>query len=161
MDELKKRNLKDSIIEFSTTNKPMLGICLGMQLLLEKSEEFGKTDGLGIIQGEVVKIENTTIDGNYQKIPHIGWNSLQITRNMDNSLWDNTIFNGMDECEDVYFVHSFTAKPTNNKNRLADCYYGGRTISAAIRKGNIYGCQFHPEKSGEVGLQIITNFLEI
>lgn len=161
MDELTKRNLKDPIIEFSTTNKPMLGICLGMQLLLEKSEEFGKTDGLGIIQGEVVKIEDTTINGNYQKIPHVGWNSLKIPNNIDESLWNNTIFNNMNESENVYFVHSFTAKPTNTENRLADSYYGGRTISAAIKKGNIYGCQFHPEKSGEVGLQIITNFLEI
>ncbi|MFT8348039.1 imidazole glycerol phosphate synthase subunit HisH [Clostridium saccharoperbutylacetonicum] len=161
MDELIKRNLKDSIIEFSTTNKPMLGICLGMQLLLEKSEEFGNTEGLGIIKGEVVKIEDTTINGNYQKIPHVGWNELEIPDDMDNNLWNNTIFNGIDERKSVYFVHSFTAKPTNSGNRLADSYYGGRTISAAIKKGNVYGCQFHPEKSGEIGLQIIRNILEI
>lgn len=161
MDELIRRKLKDSIIEFSTTNKPLLGICLGMQLLLEKSEEFGETDGLGIIQGGVVKIENTTTDGNYQKIPHIGWNSLQFPNNADKSLWNKTIFNGMNSGENVYFVHSFTAKPINIENRLADSYYGGRVISAAIKKGNIYGCQFHPEKSGGVGLQIIKNFLEI
>ncbi|EKQ51123.1 MULTISPECIES: imidazole glycerol phosphate synthase subunit HisH [unclassified Clostridium] len=161
MYELIERDLKDSIIEFSDTNKPMLGICLGMQLLLEKSEEFGETNGLGIIQGEVVRIEDTTISGNYQKIPHVGWNSLKFPKHGDKSLWDKTILNGLAEGEDVYFVHSFTAKPTNNENRLADSYYGGRTVSAAIKKGNVYGCQFHPEKSGEVGLKIIKNFLEI
>lgn len=161
MDELRRRNLQDSIIEFSNTGKPMMGICLGMQLLLERSEEFGESDGLGIIEGNVVKIEDTTIKGEYQKVPQVGWNSLDIPNDLDESLWKNTILSDINKGESVYFVHSYTAKPLNVINKLADTYYGGRTVSAVIRKENIYGCQFHPEKSGDVGLKIIKRFLEI
>lgn len=159
--ELINRNLRDAIIEYSKTGKFMMGICLGMQLLLDESEEFGESKGLGIIQGKVVKIERTTIGGEYLKIPHVGWNSLFVPNHLNTSLWNNTILNGISEQSSVYFVHSFTANPLNIENRLADTYYGGRTLSAVIRKDNVYGCQFHPEKSGKIGLKIIENFLKL
>lgn len=161
MDELEKRELKDAIIEFSTRGKPMMGICLGMQMFLDESEEFESTKGLGIISGKVEKIEDITFNGQYQKIPQVGWNSLHIPNELGNELWTNTILNDIEQGKSVYFVHSYAAKPLNFTDRLADTYYGGKSISAVLRKDNVYGCQFHPEKSGKIGLEIIKNFLNI
>ncbi len=158
MKGLASRNLIDPIREYAKTNRPFLGICLGMQMMLDESEEFGIHEGLGLIHGRVVKIDDTAVDGYMHKIPHIGWNGLVAP---SCAKWDNTILAGIPADSTVYFVHSFTAVPDNDENRLADAYYGGRLISAVIRQGNIYGCQFHPEKSGKTGLKIIENFLRL
>ncbi|MFD0673669.1 imidazole glycerol phosphate synthase subunit HisH [Cohnella sp. GCM10027633] len=144
--------------QFAATGKPLLGICLGMQMLMDTSEEFGEHRGLGLIEGTVTAIPDTGNNGERHKIPHIGWNEL-VKPNLKQ--WDGTIMNDTEEHSSVYFVHSFTCKPESSENRLADAYYNGRLISAAIKKQNIYGCQFHPEKSGKVGLEIISNFLRI
>ena len=148
----------DIVIKEVVKNEvPLLGICLGMQLLLDESEEFGITKGLGVIPGKVVPIPNKSVDGEIQKIPHIGWNSL-VNLGAD---WQNTILQEVREGDAAYFVHSFTASPEKSEDRLADALYGDHKISAVIAKGNTTGCQFHPEKSGEIGLKILRNFVKL
>ncbi|MCP5463703.1 MAG: imidazole glycerol phosphate synthase subunit HisH [Deltaproteobacteria bacterium] len=158
MAELSRLNLVDVISEFATKERPFLGICLGMQMMLSMSEEFGETKGLNLIPGKVIKIPDTDASGNKHKIPHIGWSALR--KPSADTNWDQTILQSTNEGEMTYFVHSFTAMPENESHRLADCEYDGRKISAAIRRDNLYGCQFHPEKSGEAGLKMIEAFLK-
>ncbi len=161
MKGLRDRGLVEPIRRFAEKERYFLGICLGMQMMMDESEEFGNCEGLGLISGKVAEIERTTLEGLPHKIPHIGWNGLTLPADADKARWDNTILTGMDEGETVYFVHSFTAFPEDPRNRLADAFYGGRLISAAIQKGTLYGCQFHPEKSGRAGLTILKNFLKL
>ncbi len=156
MKELEDRNLINAIQRYCQENRPFLGICLGMQMMLDESEEFGKTSGLGIIPGKVVRMKDKDMDGIYQKVPQVGWNRLKMQKNTD-----GTILDGIMEGTEMYFVHSYTAVPAENKYRLADVDYGGWRISAVIQKGNCYGTQFHPEKSGKRGLEIINNFINI
>ena len=129
---------------------PLLGICLGMQLLLERGYEYGVHDGLGLIKGEIRPISEVIERG--LKIPHIGWNSLSFPENK------SPLFKYVDEGEHVYFVHSFSAQGT--PSAIAHTDYGGRVV-AAVGEGNILGCQFHPEKSGRVGLNILRAFCEM
>lgn len=157
MSELKQRGLIEPIKSFIDSGRPFLGICLGMQLMFDVSEEFGECAGLGIIAGKVISIPDTTDDGRPHKIPHIGWNRLFKSHESRN--WENTICAGIPEGAFVYFIHSYTAVPESDDVRLADSFYNGRRISAIVRSGNTYGCQFHPEKSGKVGLGIISRFL--
>jgi len=156
MNGLKAQGLVEAIHEFAEKERPLMGICLGMQMLMDRSSEFGNYEGLGLIKGNVIEIPNTARNGDPHKIPYIGWNELF---RPDGQTWEGTILNGIEEESAVYFVHSFTCVPKDGNHRLADSYYNGRKISAVIRSGNIYGCQFHPEKSGLVGLDIIRNFL--
>lgn len=158
MAELRRRNFVEPLKQFAATGRPFLGICLGMQMMLDSSEEFGIHDGLGLVPGKVMSIPSTGIDGKHHKIPHIGWNELLLSGNGD---WENSILEDIHPGSSVYFVHSFAAIPTYSENRLADCNYNGRIICAAIKAGYMFGCQFHPEKSGEVGLSIIKNFINI
>ncbi len=159
MAELAARGLDDVMREVAIRNTPLLGICLGMQMLLGESEEFGITQGLGLIPGKVVSIPSTTNDGQPQKVPHIGWNSLQLPScRVD---WDRTLLENVRPGDAVYFVHSFMASPADPMHRLADCFYGGIPVSASIAKDNILGCQFHPEKSGIIGLEVLKKFLSL
>jgi glutamine amidotransferase len=137
----------------------MLAICLGMQLLLDESEEFGKTEGLGIIEGLVTAVPNTDALGAKQKIPHIGWNELLTRQSEEN--WQESILNGLSLGDATYFVHSYMATPKNQENLLAYTPYGEIDVPAVIRKNYTTGCQFHPEKSGEVGLTILRNFIKL
>ncbi|MCY9692561.1 imidazole glycerol phosphate synthase subunit HisH [Paenibacillus alginolyticus] len=159
MQELKHRGLVDSIREFALKERPFLGICLGMQMMFDYSEEFGCNDGLGIIAGNVKLIPNINETGQKIKIPHIGWNELMLP--VGRHSWDNTILENTLQRSFVYFVHSYTAQPVDNSHRLADCYYHGQLISAAVQQNYAFGCQFHPEKSGEIGLNIIKNFFSL
>lgn len=159
MDGLRQRGLLEPIREFARSGRPMLGICLGMQMLLSRSEEFGEHEGLGIIPGRVVAIPNTTASGEPHKIPHIGWNQLEVPEG--GSEWSGSILEDLPQGAAVYLVHSYTAVPDQAQHRLADCEYDGRVISAAIRAGNVYGCQFHPEKSGAVGLHVLSKFVRM
>jgi len=160
MGELEGHGLREAVQEFTGTARPMLGLCVGMQMLFESSSEFGNTSGLGLIPGEVVEIPHEAVDGTSHKIPHIGWNRLM--EPPGGADWKGTILEGLSPNEaEVYFVHSFTGCPVKSENRLADAEYGGRQISAAVREGSVFGCQFHPEKSGPTGLAIINNFLRL
>ena len=156
MKALKSLGLVEAIKAITADGIPLLGICLGMQLLLDESEEHGVTKGLGIIPGRVVPIPNMGSDGMPLKIPHIGWNSLV---SAENTTWNGTILKSLTPGASVYFLHSFMAEPEDPSVRIADCSYGGSRIPAVIEHGNVVGCQFHPEKSQTIGLQILANFL--
>lgn len=146
MEKLHKYHLFDTIKEVVDKNIPLLGICLGLQLLFEHSEETPNIKGLSILEGDIVKIPDTA----GLKIPHIGWNSLSINPN-------SQLFQGIEDNIHVYFVHSYYLKAKNINEVAATTDYG-TLIHASVEKDNIYACQFHPEKSGEVGLQILKNF---
>lgn len=161
MEGLKKNNIDRAIKKRVEKKVPLLGICLGMQMLMEQSEEFGSFKGLGLIPGKVVPIPNTSIDGITHKIPYIGWNKLELPKGHEERGWADTLLSETERGARVYFVHSYTAVPDHDSHRLADSSYNGRLISAAICKENIYGMQFHPEKSGKTGLTIIKKFLEL
>ena len=117
----------------------------------------GASSLIGLIAGRVVPVPERALDGITQKIPHIGWNGL--VPGAAATPWGGTLLDGIEAGESVYFVHSFMAQPSDPAHRLADCLYGGVPVSAAIRRHNVMGCQFHPEKSGEVGLRVLKNFL--
>lgn len=159
MNQLKERDYINVIREYCKENRPFLGICLGMQMMMDQSEEFGICKGLGIIHGSVRLIPDHTIMGESQKVPHVGWNRLYKAKT--DIKWEETILEGIEEGERMYFVHSYTVYPDSEESRLADSYYGGQRLAAVIRRGNCYGTQFHPEKSGESGLKLITNFLDL
>ena len=159
MNELRRRQLIQPILDYVASGNPVLGICVGMQMMMRIGEEFGEHEGLGIAPGRVRAIPGTMSDGRAHKIPHIGWNAL--LKPTPNTVWDGTILDGVPPGPTCYFVHSFTAEPENEQDRLADCDYNGRRISAALRVGNVYGTQFHPEKSGQIGLRILRNFLAL
>ena len=151
-DAIKKlcdSGLDQVIIDEAKKGKKIMGICLGMQLLFEKSYEYGEHDGLGLLKGKVVPMENR-IPANL-KIPHIGWNALDFKR-------ESEIFRYINDGDFVYFVHSFYADECDDSVIAASKY--GAEITAAVQKENVYGCQFHPEKSGSVGLNILKAFCE-
>ncbi|MCA3142472.1 MAG: imidazole glycerol phosphate synthase subunit HisH [Betaproteobacteria bacterium] len=156
MEALRARGLVPAIRERARRRAPLLGICLGMQLLLDESEEFGLTEGLGLIPGRVVPVPTVTARGEAQKIPHIGWNALQYAEACHQ--WRGSLLEDNRPGQAVYFVHSFMAVPADPVHRLADCLYGGSRVAAVIARGSITGCQFHPEKSGAVGLKILRKF---
>lgn len=159
MNGLRERGLVDPLRAYAASGKPLLGICLGMQMLFSGSTEFGEQSGLNIIEGRIVPIEPKGAEGLPLKVPHIGWSELMPPK--AGPSWGSSILKHLDGDAHCYFVHSFTAFPDDERHRLADTYYGSSQISAVVAKGNVYGCQFHPEKSGAVGLKIIDGFLEI
>ena len=157
MAGLQDKKLVEPLQFFCQKGNPFLGICLGMQMMLDASGEFGLHKGLGLIPGQVVPIPPQGTDGIPHKIPHIGWNELQYPG--QGGSWNETLLSQLSPGEPMYFVHSFMAVPENDNHRLADCDYNGQTVCAAVRSGNMTGCQFHPEKSGEAGLKILKEFL--
>lgn len=157
MQQLKKLNLQEAIIEYANSNKPLFGICLGMQILLTKSYEFGLHKGLGLIEGEVVKISNNA--NKNIKIPHIGWN--EVYPNNNEKIWKNRILKDLPMGKNFYFVHSYICQTKQPDNTIAVCDYLNQSIPAFIASKNIFGCQFHPEKSGENGINILKSFCKI
>jgi glutamine amidotransferase len=158
MDGLGEAGLDDAVREFASKGRPLLGICLGMQMLASTSYEFGEHRGLGLIPGEVRIIPPNGADGVRHKIPFIGWVGLHATRP---SGFDRTPLAGLDRTDSVYLVHSFHFEPVDRADRLAVYDYDGIPITAAVTCDNILGCQFHPEKSGSAGLKIIRSFLDL
>lgn len=149
MDTMNSYGIKDTVIEYTKSGKPFLGICLGLQLLFPASEESPEAKGLGIFDGTITKIPS----GEGLKIPHIGWNSLDIKKT-------DGLFKGIDKNPYVYFVHSYFLNASNKNIVSAQTQYGV-TIDASIEQGNVFATQFHPEKSGETGLKILKNFADI
>ena len=137
----------DQVLIAESQKKPILGICLGMQLLLERGEEVRPCEGLGFVKGSVRKIDTAL------KLPHIGWNELHFQN-------DSPLFRGIDEGAYVYFVHSFCAVAEDESQVIARTDYGASVV-AAVQSGNVFGTQFHPEKSGEIGLAMLKNFGEM
>jgi glutamine amidotransferase len=159
MQQLRERGLDRTIRDIAAKKVPLLGICLGMQMLFDVSEEFGLSEGLGLIPGSVIPVPKVTEDHLPQKIPHIGWNAL--VQASDRNGWSNTLLEAVRPGEAAYFVHSFMACPSSNEFRIADCMYGGHRIAAAVSRGSVFGFQFHPEKSGEVGLKTLRSFVSL
>ncbi len=150
-EKLKSSGLDRVIVTEAQKGKPLLGICLGMQLLFEKSFEYGEHKGLGLIKGEIAPLSGEI--GPDLKIPHMGWNALDFTQN------ETPIFKNIKNGDFVYFVHSFYAK-TSAENVTATAEYGV-PVTASVQLDNIFGCQFHPEKSGETGLNILKAFCDL
>lgn len=155
MEGLEVRGLVNKIKEAAQSGKPILGICLGAQIMLSMGFEFGEFAGLDLISGKVVEFP---VLPEAEKIPHMGWNKIYSGPN-DN--WENSILNNIAQNSSVYFVHSYILEPKDKTSILAMANYGGYEFCAAIRRENIFGLQFHPEKSGEVGLNIIKNFIQL
>lgn len=149
MDKLNKYNLIDTINDVVENKTPFLGICLGLQLLFERSDESEGVKGLGILKGEILRIPDAT----NLKIPHIGWNSLKLSN-------DGRLFKEINDEEYVYFVHSYYLKAKEPEIVKATTDYS-TIIHASVEKDNVFACQFHPEKSGHIGLKILKNFAEI
>jgi glutamine amidotransferase len=158
MEALARLGLVEAVRAYAAAGKPLLGICLGLQFLFDYSEEHGRHEGLGLIPGSVVRIPNVGADGQPHKIPHIGWSAIQPRAG---ETWCNSLLADVPIGSTMYFVHSFTAFPAKEEYRLADADYHGCRVSAAVSRDNITGCQFHPERSGAIGLRIIERFLTI
>lgn len=146
MENLKEQNLTEAILSYARSGKPLLGICLGMQLLFDSSAEHGEHRGFGLLQGRAERFE-----GDF-KIPHMGWNALRF-------LHQDTILSGVEEGY-VYFVHSYYIQNTNHEELLAVADYHVE-VPAIVGNGRVYGMQFHPEKSGHVGMRLLKNFAEL
>jgi glutamine amidotransferase len=159
IERLAAQHLDDTVREFAARERPLLGICVGMQMLLDVSEEFGEHPGLGLIPGRVLSVPSTGADGRPHKIPHIGW--APIRRRAEAAPEDGDILAEIEPASGFYFLHSFRAAPSRPENVLAECDYHGRDICAAVVAGNVFGVQFHPEKSGKAGLQVLANFLRL
>jgi glutamine amidotransferase len=156
MHGLYERDLVAPIVSHAVAGKPLLGICLGMQMLATSSNEFGYHQGLNLIPGHVQAIESIAVDGSHLKSPHIGWASIHPPVVGG---WDGSILRDTPDATSVYLVHSFAVHPDEEADILAECDYGGHRIVAAICRGNVVGCQFHPEKSGPAGLRMLANFV--
>lgn len=156
--EVQRRGFDDLIRNFVQTERPFLGICVGMQMLFDASEEFGEHKGLGIFPGKVQSIPNVTKDGLSQRVPHIGWNHL--VQPESGRVWGRTLLRDfVNQNPAMYFVHSFAAHPERPSDRLADCIYGGHRVCAAVQRGNVVATQFHPERSAELGLNVLRRFM--
>ena len=159
MQGLEKLGLIEPIRQKTAQGTPLFGICLGMQMLFDQSEEFGSWQGLGLIPGQVVRIPDQAADGIHQKVPHIGWEGLLPAGGRSD--FSGSILSGIQPGDECYFIHSYEAKPANDADRLADAVYGGRHVCAAVARSNVIGTQFHPEKSGPVELAIIQGYLQL
>lgn len=156
LKEIRQKGYDDTIARFVDSEKPMLGICVGMQMLFDSSDEFGSHSGLGILPGKVTKIPNTTVLGSQLRVPHIGWNHLVAplkSRERAHRVVDSF------PSPAFYFVHSYSAAPLDSDDRVADCLYGEHRICAIVQRGNVTATQFHPERSGKAGLDFLKTFL--
>jgi len=151
MEHLRERNMTEAIKEFASSGKPMLGICLGMQLLFDSSEEFGKHEGLGLIKGDVKAFDSSKFSEPL-KVPHMGWNRMFTEQ--------HPLFENLDEEHYLYFVHTYHVNCKNQEDIIGRTYYGYE-FTSAVACGNVFGIQPHPEKSHENGLHILENFIKL
>jgi imidazole glycerol-phosphate synthase subunit HisH len=155
MLNLEKMQLVEPIKKFVNSGKPFLGICLGLQLLFSKSDEFDSSHGLNIIKGNVRRFKNSDLNGEVVKVPQIAWNTIHKT---EKSSWEGTPLFDVGENMDMYFVHSFYVIPEDKQVILSETTYGGVKYASSILNKNIFACQFHPEKSAALGLKIYNNW---
>ena len=158
MSIMKKQKIYEEIKSINFKQKKLLGICLGMQLLLDYSNEFEKCDGLGLINGENIRLCDRSATNNKLNIPHINWRPIETH---SNEAKNDQIMKKIAENDEFYFIHSFMAQPTNKNHLFASYDYEGNKIPAVIKKDLIYGFQFHPEKSGKPGLKLLNEFLKL
>lgn len=158
MRQLNANGMDEAIKVYAASGAPLFGICLGMQMLLDSSSEFGHSEGLGLIPGTVGPIPAQDNSGGALKVPHIGWSSLVFPQ--ARSSWDGTLLESVDPRNSaVYFVHSYMVLPHAVEHRIADCLYGDTAVAAVVAKDNVCGAQFHPEKSGKIGLSMLRSFV--
>jgi len=157
MRNLHKLDLVQSLKEFAGSGRPFMGICLGMQLLFSRSEEFGEHEGLDLIDGDVIKFPAVNKLGQKNRIPQIGWNQITYPSKCGQS-WHDTPLEQISNGEFMYFIHSFYTKPRNPENVLAVTEYGGQDYCSVVIKENIFAAQFHPEKSAVEGMKIYRNW---
>ncbi|MBI3021813.1 MAG: imidazole glycerol phosphate synthase subunit HisH [Candidatus Omnitrophica bacterium] len=156
MATLAQRDLIGVLRDVADSDKPFLGICLGMQLLMTESHEFGRHEGLKILEGDVVRLAETRPeDGRIVKVPQVGWNRI---RQINGRPWDDSWLAGLADGTFMYFVHSFYVQPADPSLICATTRYGQTTFCSSLRRGNVLACQFHPERSGPQGLQVYANF---
>ena len=156
MQMLRAKDLVEAIQEFAGSGRPFLGICVGMQLMMDHGTEFGHCKGLGLVSGIVDAIPKWNADGEPHPVPHIGWSPIEPAAEG----WAGTLLDGTAVNQEMYFLHSFAAKPVASSQVLANTTYNNCKIVAAIQSGNMTGFQFHPEKSGEHGLAVLATFLD-
>lgn len=153
MENLRARGLVAPLKTYASSGHPLLGICLGMQLLMDGSDEFGENEGLGLVPGRVRRFPDSPERA--WKVPHVGWSAL----NSSGAAWDGTMLAGLPEGERMYFVHSYFVETAKPEHRLAVTPYAGAEFCSVLRAGPVEGCQFHPEKSGERGLCLLKTWL--
>lgn len=166
MAELTRRGIDDAIRNFVGTGRPLFGICLGMQLLLSEGNEFGRHAGLDLIRGAVVRFRDPVDPERSYKIPQIGWNDLRLpskngTADGCRSDWKGTVLQDVPPGSFFYFVHSFVTVPANREHVLAETDYGSDRFCSVLIRDNVSGSQFHPERSGEAGLQMLRTFMTL
>ena len=159
IDKMNEKGLDEFLIKYAELGRPILGICIGMQILFDSSNEFSECKGLSLIKGNIKEIPNKTKEGKNLKVPHMGWSELLPANSMDN--WNDGIMKSIKPSMSAYFAHSYSAQNMNSKNIVAETSYGGNKLSAVVQNDNIFGCQFHPEKSHNLGLKILENYLNI
>lgn len=157
IDNLREMDLITPIKEFVDSGKPVFGICLGMQLLMDESFEFGHHEGLGLIPGKVVRVESPMADSGCLKVPQVGWNRLFRVKSGREDIWADSLLNSLPDGFFMYFVHSFYVKPNDSNIELAITQYGDIKFCSALKYRNIFACQGHPERSGPYGLEIYRN----
>jgi len=166
MRNLRERGLAEPVQRAAAEGRPLLGICLGMQLFFTESVEFGRHEGLGIFAGRVGRLADTAASGEPVnpalkggvKVPHVGWNALQPAPG--GLRWERSVLRALAPGDAVYFVHSYVPTPEDRDATVAEMTYGGHRYCAMVQRGAVAGCQFHPEKSGSVGLRILRTFLD-
>nr|CAD6596173.1 imidazole glycerol phosphate synthase subunit HisH [Rhizobium sp. TCK] len=158
---LRDLGLDETIRRFAETERPFLGICIGMQLLMDRSNEFGENTGLGFIPGIVDRIPGTGKDGAVLRVPHISWGEVRPAEQVPEDGWKATALANDGQHDSYYFVHSFHCTPADPTHRLAVIDYGGNAITAAIQRDNLMGVQFHPERSGPAGLGFLERFINL
>ncbi len=154
MNNINELDIKESIVNRAKEGVPLLGVCLGLQLLFEESEEFGHQEGLGLLAGSVKRLPSSSSDGQKFKVPQISWNTIH----GESKPWSSTILNSVDDGEYFYFVHSYYVSPSDESEILCTTEYAGIKYCSGIMKNNIIAVQFHPEKSGEKGISVYRNW---
>ena len=158
METIEKRKLIETLDQVKEKKIPLFGICLGLQLFFDESEEFGPSKGLGLISGNVKKLPTNSKEKQKPKIPNMGWFKLNLNKQFTNKHFSKFV-NSLNEKDLYYFVHSYFVNPSEKTNVVATYNFGGHEIPAIVSKDMLIGCQFHPEKSGKKGLELISNFL--
>lgn len=151
MEVLERSGLADTIKERVQRGTPLVGICLGLQLMMSSSTEFGLHPGLGILDGDTAALRESPEIGEGARIPHVGWSAVEPTRP---NAWQGTPLAGLEPGREMYFVHSYYVRPNDSDVALSTSSYFGKTFCSSVAKGNVFGCQFHPERSGPDGLEI-------
>lgn len=154
MAALDERHLIQPLLDLAGGGKPLIGICLGLQLLMTRSHEFGTHAGLGLIKGEVKRLPAANPPSANLKVPHVGWSQIQRPQGAP---WENTILEGVKDGAYMYFVHSYYVAPDDAEVILSQSYFGDHVFCSSIKQGNIFACQFHPERSSSQGLAIYSN----